>query len=366
MTESVFVNKCFSSDYTEARQAFLTAGRFAGAEVDSFQNPGTGQGDVRLFTDVALLGSLQAENILVLISGTHGVEGFCGSGIQVGLLREGIAGRLGSNTSLLMIHALNPDGFANLRRCNEDNVDLNRNFVDHSGIYPENNDYADLAEFLAPRSFSTTANFFATLRILWFRLRQGRPRLQQAVTQGQYSHPQGLFYGGRFDSWSKRILHKITERYLARARRVVVIDFHTGLGPYGSGEVILNGPATDPAYRRSVAWWGQERVKSTVNRNSVSAHLSGTVDLAFYELLPDAEVTAVGLEFGTLPPMEVFKALRAENWLHHHGRADHPAAKNIKQQFLRAFYPDDESWKGRVWEQGRLVVEQALASLNHR
>ena len=46
-----------------------------------------------------------------------------------------------------MIHALNPFGFAHLRRANEDNVDLNRNFVDHEGgNYPENDLFARSAE----------------------------------------------------------------------------------------------------------------------------------------------------------------------------------------------------------------------------
>ena len=354
----------FSTDYLEARQAFLAAAQFAGAEVESFLNPNSEKEGVQLFTDVALLGPEDAENILLLMSGTHGVEGLGGSGIQVGLMREGLSGGLKPNTRLVMIHAVNPYGFANMRRFNEDNVDLNRNFVDHSGVYPENKEYDQLADLLAPRSFSTLANVFAALQFLWCRLRYGQASLQHAVTQGQYSHPHGLFYGGRFPCWSNRILHAIGERHLLHAARVVVIDLHTGLGPYGYGEVILNDSEDDPAYRRAVTWWGAERVKSTLEGGSVSAHLSGTVRLAFSRMLPDAELTAVGLEFGTLPLMEVFKAIRAENWLYQHGGADHPDAVKIKQQLIRAFYPNDELWKQQVWEQGRLVVEQALANLS--
>lgn len=363
MAADMQFNQYFSADYAAARQGFLEAARVAGADVASFENPNPGQGVGQLFTDVALLGPVDAENLLVLMSGTHGVEGFGGSGVQVGLLCEGIAERLEPNIRLVMIHALNPCGFANLRRFNEDNVDLNRNFIDHSGSYPENKEYDQLADVIAPRSLSLPANVSAMLQILWYRLWHGSAKLQQAVTHGQYSHPQGLFYGGRFATWSNRILHEIAERYLARASRVVVIDFHTGLGPYGYGEVILNDQENDPAYQRAVAWWGEKRVKSTVSGESVSAHLSGTVKQAFARMLPDAEVTAVGLEFGTLTPMAVFKAIRAENWLHHHGGAGHPDAAKIKQQLLRAFYPDDDNWKRKVWEQGRLVVDQALANL---
>lgn len=363
MSADMQVNQYFSADYQQARRAFVDAALAAGGNVESFLNPASEQGGEQLFTDIALLGPEDAENILVLMSGTHGVEGFGGSGVQVGLLREDISGRLQPNTGLVMIHAVNPYGFANLRRFNEDNVDLNRNFVDHCQSYPENQEYDQLADIIAPRTLSAYTDVSSALSILWYRLRYGSARLQHAVTHGQYSHPQGLFYGGRFATWSNRRLHEIAERYLAGAARVIVIDLHTGLGPYAYGEVILNDPEDAPAYQRAVTWWGEERVKSTIKGESVSAHLSGTVKVAFSRMLPDTEVTAVGLEFGTLPPMDVFKAIRAENWLCHHGGPDHADAIKIKQQLLRAFYPDDELWKCKVWEQGRLVVEQALANL---
>jgi hypothetical protein len=315
-------------------------------------------------TDVASLGPADAENILLLISGTHGVEGFAGSAIQVGLLRAGMNGWPKPNTRIVMIHAFNPFGFAMLRRSNEDNVDLNRNFIDHSGAHPENLEYAKLSRALAPAVMSGPANVLALLRILGYWLRHGRVRLQQAVTHGQYSHPQGLFFGGRHAVWSNRVLHEIAERYLAGAKRVVSIDVHTGLGPYGYGEVILNDAEDASAYQRALTCWGSERVRSTVSGKSVSAHLSGTINLAFVRMLPATEVTAVGLEFGTLPGLEVLRVMRAENWLHHHGEQDHAEAAKIKERLLRAFYPDDELWKRKAWEQGRLVIEQALSVID--
>ncbi len=358
------VNQYFSRDYAEARQNFLAAANSAGAAIETFRNPHVLPAQVPLSTDVATLGPADAENILLLISGTHGVEGFAGSAIQVGLLRAGMTGWPKPNVRIVMIHAFNPFGFAMLRRSNEDNVDLNRNFIDHSGEYPENLEYAKLSKAIAPEAMSGPANVLALLRILGYWLHHGRARLQQAVTHGQYSHPRGLFFGGRHAVWSNRILHEIVERYLAGAKRLVSIDVHTGLGPYGYGEVILNDPEDAPAYLRALNWWGMERVRSTVSGKSVSAHLSGTINLAFARMLPATEVTAVGLEFGTLPGLKVLRVMRAENWLHHHAGQDHAAAAQIKERLLRAFYPDDELWNGKVWEQGRLVIEQTLSVID--
>ena len=72
------------------------------------------------------------------------------------------------------------------------------------------------------------------------------------------------------------------------------------------------------------------------------------------------QVTPVCLEFGTLPPKQVFKALRAEGWLHHHGDENDPKARQIKTCLLHAFYPNSDQWKASVWNQGRDVVEKAL------
>ena len=355
----------FSVNYQQARQKFITAARVADAEIASFENSCSGVGGAGLFTDVACLGPADAENVLLVMSGTHGVEGFAGSGIQVALLSENLVAALGSNTRLVLVHALNPYGFAFLRRANEDNIDLNRNFIDHDKPYPVNREYERLSGVIAPRSISASANIWAALRFLWFRLTRGKEKLQQAITQGQYTDPDGLFFGGRFATWSNRTLLEIIARYLGGAARAVVIDLHTGLGPYGQGEIVMSDPEQDPAYRRAVAWWGAKLVKTTVSGDSVSSHLSGTVKSAFSRILAGAEVTAVGLEFGTSPPTEVFKALREENWLFQHVGENHPDAAAIKQHFLKTFYPDDDLWKQGVREQAALVVRQVLAAIDN-
>ena len=350
----------FASTYEAARDAFLGAAQAAGAGVESLRHPHTGPGGDPLFMDVALLGSEDAKTILVLSSATHGVEGFAGSAIQTGLLREGVAACLDADQSIVMIHGLNPYGFAHLRRFTEDNVDLNRNFLDHSQPHPRNPGYEKLAGVFAPESVSWRSEIAFWTRVAWYRIRHGMDSLRQATTGGQYSHPEGLFYGGTSDAWSNRTLRSVAQRYLARAERVVVVDVHTGLGPYGRGEIILNDPEESPAYQRAAGTWGTARVRTTVTGASVSVHLPGSVKLAFARTLPSAEVTAVSLEFGTRPAMTVVRALRAENWLRHHGGADHPDAAQIRRDLLDAFYPETDDWKALVWEQGKEVVEQAL------
>ena len=353
----------FSPDYQEARKKFLDAAQTAGASVESFRNPNAGPEGGSIFTDVALIGPKDAKAILVLGSGTHGVEGFAGSGIQTGLLKEGIASSLKPNSAIVIVHAINPYGFAHLRRFNENNVDLNRNFVDHAKPYPRNQRYEDLVDAICPKSISRWADLKSRGWFFWYGLVNGRSKLKEAITGGQYAFPKCPFYGGHAETWSNKTMRDISNRYLAQADRVVIVDFHTGLGPYGHGEVIMNVPKESPAYKRAVRWWG-DRVRTTVDGGSVSSHLYGTVKLAFPRMLPGVEVTAASLEFGTYPGLEVFWAIRAENWLQHHGDQETPETKKrIKSDLLRAFYPDKEDWKTQVWNQGKEVVEEALAHL---
>lgn len=356
----------FSSSYQSARQAFIEAAQHSGASIESFQNPHAGPRGEPLYTDVVLLGSADAKNILVLGSGTHGVEGFAGSGIQVGLLREGLASRLDRDASVIMIHAINPFGFAHLRRVNEDNVDLNRNFVDHSKPYPANPGYKELSDVLAPHSISVWSDLACLSRLGWYLARKRMDCLREAVTGGQYSHPEGLFYGGSFETWSNKTIRNIAHRYLSHGKNVVLVDLHTGLGEYGNAEIILNVRKTAEVFSRAVAIWGAARVTSTGAGDSVSAPIEGSLKLALPKMLPQAEVTAVSLEFGTSPVTTVLRALRVENWLHHQRGKDHPDAGRIKAELLRAFYPEGDEWKALVLNQGKGVVEQALMHINEK
>lgn len=149
----------FSTSYNEAREKFQSAVSAARGTLESIPRPSNGPNGEELATDVAWLGPREAARVLVLISGTHGVEGYCGSGAQVDWLRRGEAETLPDDLAVLMIHAINPWGFAWTRRVNETNVDLNRNWVDFSDreALPKNEEYIELADDLCPSEWTADA-----------------------------------------------------------------------------------------------------------------------------------------------------------------------------------------------------------------
>src|SRR4029077_2102219 len=238
-----------------------------------------------LFLDTAIIGPRDAMKALLLISATHGVEGYFGSGVQSGLLRERLAQHVPKVAKIVLLHALNPYGFAWDRRVNEDNADINRNFVDYANP-PVNAAYAALAEQIAPRDISRETMKAANAKLRAYSSTYGDFALQEAITKGQYVFADGLYYGGARESWSARMLKDVMHEDLRDVRRLIVIDFHTGLGAHGHGEMISEDLPGSPAYARAKAMWG-ERVRSSEAGESVSAPLTGTVDKAVADYLSD-------------------------------------------------------------------------------
>ena len=352
----------FSADYAAARTRFREAAAAAGASLDSVAHPETGRQGEALSTDIARLGPPNAERVLVLISGTHGVEGFCGSGAQVDWLRRGEAARLAPGVAVLLIHAINPYGFSWLRRVTHENVDLNRNWVDFTAPLPANPGYDELADAVVPALWTPESREASARVIGGFIAARGMAAMQQAVSGGQYNHPRGVFYGGSGPTWSRLTQTAIFKDYLAQAGHVGIIDYHTGLGPWGYGERIVTDAPGSAGFARARAWYGAA-ITSPSGGTSTSAAITGDGLEAASRLLPHAEVTGMAIEIGTLALTEVLDALRADAWLHGHGDPLSPEAVEIKSRIRAAFYGDADDWKGMVLGQSLLATRQALAAL---
>jgi len=359
----VNVSPYFSAKYTEARVKFLDAATAAGARLELYRNPARGPEGEELFTDTAWVGPADAERVLLLISATHGVEGFCGSGVQVGWHDRGLAKELPRGTAVLTVHASNPHGFAWLRRVTEDNVDLNRNFVDHGKDYPANPAYEALHEAICPRGWDDTDIAASATVLNAYAEKHSAFALQEAVTAGQYKHADGLFFGGNAPTWSANTLRAILKRELAGARQVAMIDYHTGLGPRGYGERICIHPPGSANLARAEAWYAGE-ITSPALGSSTSAELTGVNLMGIVEALPHAQVTGIALEYGTLPTEDVIFSLRADNWLHAHGDPASAKGQAIKAQIRDAFYQDADDWKQMIWDRGIETQNLALKGLS--
>jgi hypothetical protein len=315
-----------------------------------------------LALDIARDGPADARQLLLITSACHGVEGYCGSGVQVHLLHDAQWRRATREAGVTVVyaHALNPHGFSHGRRVTAEGVDLNRNFHNFSKPLPQNPGYDELADALLPGSWPPPAEAESVLHA--YAARHGGFGLQTAISGGQYRHPAGLFFGGIEPTWSHRSFRQLLREEASKARRIAWVDVHTGLGPSGVGERIFAGRGDPAGLARARAWWGAG-VTSLDDGSSTSAPLEGLMFRAVPEQCPDAEVTGMALEYGTLPFNEVIHALRGDHWLASHPDAAADVARSIRQQMRAAFYTETAAWRQSVIEQAAQVMRQAVAGL---
>jgi hypothetical protein len=316
--------------------------------------------------DVARDGHPNAQRLLIVSSACHGVEGYCGSGVQVAALRDAAWRRKAADqgVAVLYVHALNPYGFSHFRRTTHENVDLNRNFHDFSQPLPENQAYRELHPLLVPPQWPPSDE--NAQAIAGYIAERGEKAFQAAISRGQYEYPDGLFYGGRAPTWSNLALREVLRTHGRRAARIAWIDIHTGLGPNGVGERIYAGRDDPAAVARARAWWGRDArtpITSIYDGSSTSAFLTGLMWTSVYDECPQAEYTGMALEYGTVPVLETMHALRADQWLQAHPDAPPALAEEIRRQVLRAFYTDTDAWREQILAQAREALSQAVEGL---
>ena len=354
--------------YSAQRERFLAAARAAKAHLSEYRHPLRGPFDEALFTDVAVIGDPSASRVLVALSGTHGVEGYYGSNCQASWLQE-LAGReLPRDVAVVMIHLINPWGTAWMRRVNEDNIDLNRNYLDFAQPAPVNRGYETLHEIYACSQLRGSQRERADA-LLAERLRaEGWSALMSIVEAGQYAHPDGLFYGGQAPSWSNQTLHRIMQQHLAQARTVMCFDLHTGAGDYGHPMLLAIAQAAYPALDDAQAVYGPWLHTLLTGSDSqsdtgVAATATGYTSQALLNALPDQHLMQFVIECGTYPGEQIHRHLRDDHWLHLHGDPCDRVGRQIKLDLLEQFFPADSDWQALVWLRTRQIWERALAAL---
>jgi len=326
----------FAPSYGEAREGFRAEAERAGARLEHLALEPLGPQGEALTIDIAWLGASSPSRTVLHSSGVHGAEGFAGSAVQRALLQAPPA--LNLDQALVLIHVLNPFGMAWLRRANEHNVDLNRNCLTGGQVWTGAPAcYRALDRLLNPPTPPRRDGFYG--RALGAVLRYGLGPVRQAVAGGQYEFPRGLFYGGHALEPGPRLYRDWLRGRLGAVDRVVAIDVHTGLGPWGRASVFDEGGADEPG------------------ADSAGYAVRGGLVNAIGAWLPQARVRALTQEFGTYASLRVLHALREENRWHFHGAGDlaHPS----KARLRAALCPSSASWRRRVLAQGTALARAA-------
>ena len=357
----------FSSSYAEARERFLTKAQALGAAVEHHSVQGDSSGDEELFIDSAYLGEPAAEKIFVILSGTHGLEGLAGSAAQLSLLQGNPT--LPEGLGILLIHAVNPYGFAKHSRANEDNIDLNRNFGSFSG-HPTEFTEVELAvrKALAPADFSLEQIETVAVGVAELFATHEPQAVLNAITAGQYISEEGLNFGGREAARSNIVVRDVIKRHAVNAKKVVLLDWHTGLGEFAEPFFISFNEVKSTSYSVSKSWWGDEVFddNSAFGAGSARPDYRGVLVAGIGDELPeDAEVVRVVIEFGTYDVPRVLGALVADQWLRKQSgvRSTSGDTQELRDWMREQFIPADPSWRDAVISISEDIHQKTLAGL---
>ena len=363
----------FQDSYDECRQSFLEearkiAGQYDQAEIFSINVPS--QVDQKLFIDLLYLPPIDSTGkLLVLSSGIHGVEGFTGSAVQQMLLREQLSSEVLSEMGVLLIHAVNPYGFKYLRRVSENNVDLNRGSETDPALFDSKNPgYAALYDMLNPQGKfskgSLRSQFFYMIAISKM-IMESMSTLRQAILQGQYEYPEGVYFGGTTFEPQIDSLQTILPDYFANYETILEIDLHTG---YGARRVLhlFPNPVDDPEIKRKTESvfeghtidWGDSGDFYTISGGFADAFLS--------KINPDATYLYMVFEWGTFDSQKTFGSLKSlqkilnENQGHHHGYKNEKQKQKVKKETVEAYYSSSDAWRSEVMESGRDMMQLVI------
>ena len=326
-------------------------------------------GDEGLYIDSFYLPSTaDRTNLVVLTTGVHGIEGYIGT-VMLDVFFQDIYPTLNhENTGVLVVANVNPYGMKHYRRYNENNVDLNRNFIldwenfDRSS----NKDYPKVDTFLGPtgkigNALWHEAGFWASLAKT--AITQGADTVSDALLTGQYEYPQGVYYGGNGDEASTVYLKEVFSRCLdSEYENIVHIDIHSGYGPRYN-MVIFNSVFETMTEAESRQAFGYDYIIAH-DSEAFYATTGDTTDF-FYRLAQqkqrESSLFSTCFEFGTIGDdfMSSILSLKYtvdENRNHWYPTDSATSAEIVRQNYLELFYPTETRWREKTVEDFRTAA----------
>lgn len=302
-------------------------------------------------------------NLVVLTTGVHGIEGYIGSVMLDVFWEEIYPTEVNkSNTGVLIIANVNPYGMKYHRRYNENNVDLNRNFIlDWEGFDTTvNTDYPKVETFLGPQkamgnAFWHEASFYGSLVVEV--VQDGTDAISNALLGGQYQYPQGVYYGGSGDEESTTYLKNVFKQTLeSEYENIVHIDVHSGYGPRYN-MVIFNSVFETLNEAESVELFGYENVIA-YDSEAFYPTTGDTTDYYYRlheQMGTDATLFSTCFEFGTigdsfLDSIISMKYTIEENQNHWYPSKNATTNQIIEERYQELFYPTEKEWREKTVE----------------
>ena len=359
----------FLTDYESVRAHLQELSATLGAETHSHAIDESDD----LYIDTFYLPAAQEQtNLIILTTGVHGIEGYIGS-VMLDVFFGEVYPQLDTdNTGVLVVANVNPYGMKYMRRYNENNVDLNRNFILDWETFDlaTNQEYPKVDTFLGPtgkvgNGLWHEVGFYLSLGKT--ALTDGADTISDALLTGQYEYPQGVYYGGNGDEASTVYLKDVFSRCLdSEYDNIIHIDLHSGYGPRYN-MVIFNSVYETMNEAESRAAFGYDHIIA-YDSEAFYATTGDTTDF-FYRLAEQKQASAdlysTCFEFGTIGD-EFFDTILSlkytvdENRNHWYPTDNAISGEIVRQNYLELFYPTETAWREKTVEDFRTATAGVL------
>ncbi|MFC2064492.1 M14 family metallopeptidase [Chloroflexota bacterium] len=309
------------------------------------------------------------DKLFFFTTGIHGIEGFFGS-IMLQLFHDEFMNKFDPNTTgLVIIHCINPYGMSRRYRTNQNNVDLNRNFImNFPAMLSSNDDYLTLNPLLNPNipvqsSTKTISRFiFDTIRLL---LKMGAGRIREAALKGQYSIQNGISFGGTELQSETQCIMKLVDEWLPQFEKSLHIDIHTGYGPRYEMTLVQSSSETmssDQARKK----FNLQRIASTNPEEFYT--IQGEMADYFYQkgFQTNRSIYSAAFEFGTygvgiINEVRSLLTTIAANQLLIHGSSVNNS-KWVVDAYSELYFPSEANWLSRALANGRKAFQSILST----
>ena len=318
------------------------------------------ESDELYIDNIYLPAEVETTNLIILTTGVHGMEGYIGS-VMLDVFFEEIYPTLNTdNTGILVVANINPYGMKYMRRYNENNVDLNRNFIEDWENFDltSNKEYPKVESFLQPvgamgNAFWHEVSFY--LSLAKEALTTGADTISDALLTGQYEYAEGVYYGGNGDEKSTSYLKGVFADCIDGSyENLIHIDIHSGYGPRYN-MVIFNSVQDPTTEAEAKEMFGYDYIIAT-DSEDFYVTFGDTTDY-FYRLArskdSDKELYSTCFEFGTIGDSFIDSILSLkftvdENRQHWYPTSDPITAEMVKQNYYELFYPTETQWREKT------------------
>lgn len=355
-------SEVFFDEYEDVRSHLtetVAALKAEGFAVEFYSEP-VGVEDDLYIDNIYIPSKEKQTNLIVLTTGVHGIEGYIGSVMLDVFWNEIYPDVNKDNTGVLVVANVNPYGMKYHRRYNENNVDLNRNFILdwNSFDMTVNKDYPKVDTFLGPEN--------AMGNILWHEARfygslvkevleDGADVISNALLGGQYEAAEGVYYGGNGDEASTTYLKDVFKQTLeSKYENIVHIDIHSGYGPRYN-MVIFNSAFDTITEEESMKLFNYGNVIA-IDSEDFYPTTGDTTDY-FYRLREamgnETSLFSTCFEFGTigdsfLDSIISMKYTIEENQNHWYPSSNATTNEIIKERYQELFYPTEKEWREKT------------------